>query len=74
MTGKSIVFGLNLSGFRIYEPEKDPKPVNYQQTRDDNALEIGPTFKNPCYKKAKDYSIRENNSARPIRAGSPCFH
>lgn len=71
MTGKNVVFCLNLSGFRIYKLERDPKPVNYQQTGDDNALEIGPTFKTPCYKKAKDYSITENNSARPIR---PCFH
>lgn len=75
VTGKSIVFCLNLSRFRIYKPDKDAKPVNYQQTGDDSALEIGSTLKNLlCYKKAAKFSITENNSARPVRAGSPCWH
>lgn len=71
VTGKSIAFCLDLPGFKIHKPEKEPNPVNFQQTGDDNALEICPTFQNPCHKKAKDFSVPENSGARP---GSPRFH
>lgn len=74
MTGKSSIFCLNLSGLKIHKPEEDPNLVNFQQTGDDNALEIRPTFQNPCHKKAEDYSVLESSRVRPFRAGSPHFH
>lgn len=74
VAGKIIVFRSSLSEFGKFKSEKEPNPINYEQTGHDNTLETGPAFKNPCYKKAEVNSITENNTAGPINAGSPCFH